>query len=119
MWKIKIFPSTGTARLGHLKEIKSFKVQFCVKSIVLIFLCRFRHQNKLFFNFLILGKSRFPLKSFTTLTTGATVEKLFLAKIMPQNRTVENIVPVAKLKNISVEINVFRNLFKKRQFALN
>ena len=36
-------------------------------------MCRFIHQNKLFLNFLIFGKSRFPPKSFITLITGLTL----------------------------------------------
>ena len=64
MGKSKFPPKAETARIGPFKSNKQFWVEhsFAKNSAIFSHFCWFRHQNKLVFNFIILGKFRFPPK---------------------------------------------------------
>ena len=67
--------------------------------------CSFRHQNKLLWNFLILGKSRFPPKKFLIriplLTIYPTAAKRIRLKVDRQGRNYKSAFELKNQVNIS------------------
>ena len=64
-WKSRFPPNKKTRKGSKFWSNKQFKSIFLlISSISFTYLCRFIHQNKIFFNFSIFGKPRFSPKTF-------------------------------------------------------
>ena len=80
--KISISPLAETARIGHFKRKKIvLGYSFASKSIVLTFLCRYRHQNKCYSISSLWGNHDFIQNKFYNIDYCQTFVKVFLPSI--------------------------------------